>query len=299
MKSERKIFIAFILNMFFSILEFVGGILTGSFAIVSDAVHDFGDGISIGISFFLEKISKKKPDDSHTYGYLRYSVLGSVITTVILLFGSLTVLYHAIPKILYPTQIHYDGVIVFAVIGAIVNFVAAYFTHGKEGSMNQRAVNLHMMEDVLGWVVVLIGAVVMRFTDCAIIDPILSVLVAIFILVNATKNLKQALDIFLEKTPCDINLEELKFHLMHMDGVLDVHHIHVRTIDGYTHHATLHVVTDGDAQEIKKQVKQEMKEHGISHTTIEMEISGEICDDLVCAVEHSHVHTHGHCHHHH
>ena len=164
MKTEKNILIAFILNFAFSIFEFLGGIFTNSVAILSDAIHDIGDALSIGISYFLEKKSKKEPDEKYTYGYARYSVLGATITTAILMVGSVLVIINAIDRILNPVEINYNGMIIFAIFGVIVNFLAAYFT--KEGnSINQRSVNLHMIEDVLGWIVVLIGALIMRFTD--------------------------------------------------------------------------------------------------------------------------------------
>ncbi len=147
-KTDKNILIAFILNLTFSIFEFVGGTLTGSVAIISDSIHDLGDALSIGISYFLERKSKKKPDKKHTYGYIRYSVLGSTITTVILLTGSILVIYNAILRIINPVEINYNGMIIFAVFGVVINFIAAYFT--KEGdSLNQKSVNLHMLEDVL------------------------------------------------------------------------------------------------------------------------------------------------------
>ena len=174
MKTEKNILIAFILNLSFAIFEFFGGIFTGSVAIVSDAIHDVGDATSIGISYFLEKKSKRKPDEKYTYGYLRYSVIGSVITTLILLVGSVIVIINAFNKIMNPTEINYKGMIIFAVFGLVINFVAAFVTHGG-GSLNQKAVNLHMLEDVLGWAVVLVGAIIMNFTDIKIIDPLMSI----------------------------------------------------------------------------------------------------------------------------
>ena len=294
-KTEKNILIAFLLNLTFSAVEFMGGIITGSVAILSDSIHDLGDALSIGLSFFLEKKSKKEPDEKFTYGYMRYSVLGSVITTVILLFGSLAVIYNAVMRIISPSEINYDGMIIFAVIGAAVNFIAAYFT--KEGdSLNQKAVNLHMLEDVLGWVVVLIGAVIMRFTDIGIIDPLMSIGTSLFILINATKNLKEVLDIFLEKTPDGVNLNELKVHLTEIDGVLDVHHIHIRSIDGYNNYITLHVVAKGDSHNIKHKIREELSEHGINHATIELESEHEHCHEKECHIEH---HETGHHHHHH
>ena len=297
MKTERNILIAFILNLAFSIFEFVGGFFTGSVAIVSDAVHDIGDAASIGISYFLEKKSKKKPDEHYTYGYARYSVIGSVITTLILLVGSVLVVYNAILRIINPTPINYDGMIIFAVIGASVNFLAAFFT--REGdSLNQKAVNLHMLEDVLGWIVVLVGAIIMRFTDISIIDPLMSVGVAVFIFINAFKNLKEAVDLFLEKTPHGIEIDEICEHLIHIEGVQDVHHVHVWSMDGYNNYATLHVVADGDAHEIKEAIREELAEHGIAHATLELESPNEHCHELTCNPK-SHEGGHGHHHHHH
>ena len=296
MKSERNILIAFILNLAFSFFEFIGGAVTGSVAIISDAVHDMGDAASIGVSYFLEKKSRKKPDGVYTYGYARYSVIGSVVTTLILLFGSAAVIYNAIHRIFEPVDINYKGMIVFAVIGVIVNLIAAIVT--KDGdSLNQKAVNLHMLEDVLGWVVVLVGGVIMNFTDIRLIDPIMSIGVALFILVNAIRNLKEGLNVFLEKAPHGIDISELQEHITAMDGVAGVHHVHVWSIDGQNSFATMHIVTSGNGHEIKDRVKEELREHGIAHATLELELVGEHCHE-----EHCHTpftRTHGHHHHHH
>lgn len=305
MKTERNILIAFILNLFFSLFEFVGGIFTGSVAIISDAVHDLGDAASIGISYFLERKSKKQPDSSYTYGYLRYSVLGGVITTLILLFGSAAVIYNAILRIISPAEINYNGMIIFAVFGVAVNFIAALVT--KDGdSLNQKAVNLHMLEDVLGWVVVLIGAVVMRFTDFAIIDPLLSIAVAVFILINAIKTLKEILELLLEKIPHGIEIDEIKEHLLEIQGVLDVHHIHIWSMDGQNNYATMHIVTNSNTGDIKEKVRHELAEHNIGHATLEIEAEGEHCHEQNCTIDtaayhhgHHHHHHHGHHHHHH
>lgn len=293
MRTQKNILIAFLLNFLFSIIEFIGGIFTNSIAIISDSIHDIGDAMSIGISYLLERKSNKKPDNKYTYGYVRYSVLGSIITTFILIGGSILVIYNATLRLFNPVEINYNGMILFAIIGVIINFLAAYFT--KDGdSLNQKAVNLHMLEDVLGWVVVLIGAIIMRFTDIKIIDPILSIGVALFILINSLKNLKEIVDIFLEKVPDNININEIKKHLLEVDGVIDVHHIHIRSIDGFSNYATMHIVVDCDYKEVKLKVKEELKEHGIGHTTIEFEEKDENCDSRKC--ENKKV---KHCNHHH
>lgn len=295
MKTEKNILIAFLLNLLFSIIEFIGGAITNSVAIISDSIHDMGDAMSIGVSFFLERKSTKSPDNKYTYGYIRYSVLGSIITTFILLGGSVLVIYNAIGRLVNPVEINYNGMIGFAVLGVSINFLAAYFT--KEGdSLNQKSVNLHMLEDVLGWVVVLAGAIIMRFTDIKIIDPILSIGVAIFILINSLKTLKEVVDLFLEKTPNNIDIEEIKEHLLEIKGVIDVHHIHIRSIDGFNNYATMHIVVDGDYKQIKDKIKEELEEHGIAHTTIEFEGKDEKCKSEKCEVKKS---SNSHHHHHH
>ena len=298
MKTERNILVAFLLNLSFSIFEFFGGIFTGSVAILSDALHDLGDAASIGLSFFLEKKSKKQPDEHYTYGYARYSVIGSVITTLILLIGSAAVIAGAIGRILHPTEINYRGMILFAIVGVIVNLIAAFVT--REGdSLNQKAVNLHMLEDVLGWAVVLVGAIVMSFTDFSLIDPLMSIGVAVFIFIGAIKNLSEVLSLFLEKTPHGVEISELREHILEIDGVLDVHHIHVWSMDGESHYATMHIVTDSEAHEIKHRVREELSEHGIGHVTLELEQSGEHCHEEHCHVEHREHGGHHHHHHHH
>ena len=295
--TSSRILTAFLLNLFFSVFELIGGIFTGSVAILSDALHDLGDAAGIGCSFFLEKKSRKAPDATHTYGYVRYSVLGGLITTVILLSGSVIVIYHAVLRLLNPSPIDYNGMLIFAVVGVAVNLAAAIFTrHGD--SLNQRAVNLHMLEDVLGWIVVLIGAVVMRFTDWVFLDPLMSVGVAVFILVHALKNLKEILDLFLEKTPDGVTVEEISHHLTELAGVVSIHHVHIRSLDGTRHYATLHAVIDGDPAAAKAAIRAEMAEHGITHTTIETETPDEVCGEVECRVGSNGESCGGHHHHH-
>ena len=297
MKTERNILVAFLLNLAFSLFELFGGFFTNSVAIISDAVHDFGDSVSIGISYFLEKKSKKKPDNKYTYGYTRYSILGAFITNTILITGSVLVTVNAIQRIINPIEINYNGMIVFAVFGASINFLAAYFTKGGD-SLNQKAVNLHMLEDVLGWIVVLVGAITMKFTKINVIDSILSIGVAVFILIHALKSFKKILDLFLTKTPNNVNIEHLKEHLLKIDNVIDVHHIHIWSMDGFNNYATLHLVTKAnDVKKIKQEIREELEEHGINHVTIEIEDENYECEEKECEVKTNHKHSHHHHHH--
>ena len=184
--------------------------------------------------------------------------------------------------------------IIFAIIGVILNFIAAYVT--REGdSINQKSVNLHMLEDVLGWIIVLIGAIIMNFTDIRILDSIMSIGVALFILVNSLKNLKLVLDLFLEKTPKDIDLDKLKEHLLKIKDVEDIHHIHVWSIDGYNNYATMHIVSKAkDISKVKKEIREELEEHNICHSILETE--EEACSEKECNVK-AHLELHHHHHH--
>lgn len=298
MKSDKKILLAFVLNLGFSIFEFFGGMLSGSVAISSDAVHDLGDALSIGLAYFLERKSKKKPDETYTYGYVGYSVLGGFITSCVLLVGSLAVIASSVHKLFYPTEIHYDGMIVFAIIGVLINLLAALLTHHGD-SLNQKAVNLHMLEDVLGWIVVLIGAVVMRFTNFYWLDPLLSIGVAVFILIQACKGLQQILALLLHKVPSGVSVEEITEHVKKVPGVLGVHHVHVHSLDGVACTASMHVVTDDDPATIKQLVRGELCEHGIAHATLELERSDEICCRQECGMHEAVRKEHAHHHHHH
>ena len=294
--TEKNILIAFVLNLVFSLIEIVGGLFTNSVAILSDAIHDFGDAFSIGVSCFLERKSKKKPDETYTYGYLRYSVLGAFITTIILTIGSIVVLTGAIFRIIHPVSLHYEGMILLAILGIVINFLAAYKT--REGdSLNQKAVNLHMLEDVLNWVVVFIGAIVMKFTDITYIDSIMSIGIALFLLKQALENLKNILNLFLAKVPSNLHVNEIKKELLKIPKVENVHHIHVWSMDGVHHYATMHVVVSGKYDfKLKNMIKDKLKEMGIMHSTLEMENREEECTESECVVAPVNI---SHHHHHH
>lgn len=281
MKSQNKILIAFILNISFSIFELIGGAITGSVAVLSDSLHDLGDGISIGISYFLEKISRKGADENYTYGYKRFSVLGGLITSSILAIGSVIVAYNAVIRIINPTRINHNGMIILAVFGIVLNVAAAFATSGGF-SMNLKAVNLHMIEDVLGWCVVLLGGIIIKFTNLTLIDPLMSIGVAVFIFLSAIKNIKRILEILMDKVPENIEIGHIYEHLQGLNGVKGVHHLHIRSLDSINNIATVHIVTDEDCNSVKSAVKNELKNFGIYHTTVETESSSEICIEKQC-----------------
>ena len=280
MKTDKNIFVAFFLNISFSIIELFGGLFTNSIAILSDAIHDFVDALSIGISYFLEKKSKKEPDNIYTYGYIRYSILGALITTVILITGSIFIIINALIRLFNPVTINYDCMLILSIIGIIFNLLAAYMT--KEGdSLNQKSVNLHMLEDVFGWIVVLIGSLLIKLFDIVYIDSLMSIFISIYILFHALHNLSKVIDLFLIKVPKNIDIDKIKKHLENNTDIIEIHHIHVWSIDGYNNYATLHVVSN-NPEKIKKYIKKELLKFNISHSTIEFEKEEEKCLEKNC-----------------
>ena len=269
MKNQRNILIAFILNLLFSLFELVGGVFTGSAAILSDAIHDLGDAVGIGASFFLEKKSNRQPDNRYTYGYGRFSVLGSTMTTLLLLVGSLAAIANAIFRVVKPSPIDYNGMIGFAVVGLLVNGAAALVT-AKGQSMNQKAVSLHMFEDVLGWAVVLIGAVVMRFTDFAILDSILSLGVGVFILLHAVEHMKESVEVLLDKVPESVDVEEMAAEISALNEVVKVERFHVHSTDGQNSFASLKVVADRESSETERKIRQILRKQGIEQIILEL-----------------------------
>lgn len=271
MKIDRNILIAFILNLSFSLLEIIGGFITNSISILSGAVHDLADAASIGISYYLEKKSKHKPNYKYTYGYVRYSTLAAFITTIILLSGSLFVIYNAINRLFNPIDINYDGMIIIALIGILFNIIAVYKTKGGY-SLNQEAVNLHLLQDALSWIIVLIGSILIKFTKINYIDSIMSLVISIYIIIHSLKHLKIILDLFLEKTPNNVNIRKIKKELLENKNIISIDHIHVWSLDGYNNYATLHAIINNDEVEnMKEYIKDYLKKENISHSTIEIE----------------------------
>lgn len=275
--------LALALNFGFACIELVGGMYTNSVAILSDALHDFGDALAVGLAIFLENLSHKKSDASFSYGYRRFSTLGALITGMILIVGSVFILMEAIPRLLKPQQPHADGMIVLAVLGVVVNGFAA-FRVSKGISLNERMIMWHMIEDVLGWTLVLIGAILMKFFYLPQLDAGLAIALALWILYNVFKNLGDAVKVFLMATPTHVAMSEVEAAILKVNKVEGVHHGHLWSLDGETHIYTAHVVLDpcssiADMETVKVEVKKLVAEYGIVEATIETELSGTSCRD--------------------
>ncbi len=275
--------VAFFLNLAFTILEFIGGVLTNSMAVLSDAIHDLGDTFAIGSSLFLENYSQKGRSKNFSFGYKRFSPLSALINSIILLVGSLIIIIESVPRLLNPEPVNAEGMLYLAILGVAFNGAAVIRLKKKGSSVNQRTVMLHLMEDALGWVAVLIGSIVMMLAYIPIIDPVLSLGIALYILWNAFKNLKSVLHIFLQGTPENVDLEEVRRTLVKLEDVQDIHDTHVWTMDGTYNILTVHLViqenkTLNELTSLRKKVKAVLKNHHIDHITVQFEVLGEICE---------------------
>lgn len=281
--SIGRMTFALVLNLTFALIELVGGFYTNSVAIMSDALHDFGDSIALAIAIILEKLSQRQSTPDYSYGYRRFSVLGALVTGVILVIGSVFILSEAIPRLLNPQQPKANEMILLAILGVIVNGAAA-FRVSKGSSLNEKMLMWHMIEDVLGWVIVLIGAIVMKFWYVPQVDAALAIILSIWVTYNVFRNLHQASRVFLMANPISIQLviDLLKKN----DQIDDIHHTHLWSLDGEKHILTAHVVLKKelsplDLQELKIKMKESLRVFQIIEATFEFESKDVPCKDPV------------------
>ncbi len=280
--STANIKTAFFLNLFFSLAELIGGYLTNSLAIYSDALHDLGDTFSLGVSWYLDKVSKQPRNSSFSYGLGRFSLLSAFISSVVLLIGSLYILSEAIPRLLSPEHSNAQGMILFAIGGILINGIAVLRLK-KGQSMNEKVIFLHILEDVLGWIAVLITGIIIYFYDIHILDPLLSMAIVLFVLWNVAKNLKATVKLFLQSVPEGLDITDLEANIKKIPHVQALHDTHLWTLDGIHHILTIHIViandtTDKEAVVIKCEAKKLFNKQNIEHSTIEIEREGEVCE---------------------
>ena len=280
--SEGNVKVAFFLNLSFTVIEVIGGLYTNSLAILSDALHDLGDSLSLGLSWYFQKLSKKGRTKKFSYGYKRFSLLGAIINSIVLVAGSIFILTKAIPELFNPGETNVQGMLYLAILGIVVNG-AAVLKLRKGESLNEKVVSLHLLEDVLGWVAVLIGSIIMMYTDAPFIDPLLSVLISLFVLYNVYKNLRKSMLVILQGIPEDVSLEDIKEKLKDISEITDVHDNHVWSMDGEYNILTIHLQLDKDYKlseqaKLKENVRSQLKDESNNHITIEFEGQDENCE---------------------
>ncbi len=284
-RTPENIKIAFLLNLVFSIIEAIGGLLTNSISIISDSLHNLGDSITIGITYFFEKKSKKLPNKEYSYGYLRYTLLGSLIASFILLVGSVVIIYNVVPRLMTPQEVNYDAMIIFGIFGLLINLYAAIkVIRSKE---KDKKINTHLIEDSVIWLFLLIGSICIKVWNLIIIDPILSLLIAVYILYQVYKYMRNIYNIFMEKVPKNIKVDTIKNDIEENENVDNVHHIHIWSMDGVNNYMTAHihlnkVLSEQDIINVKNSIKNKLREDKISHITLEVEYFNEKCDEEEC-----------------
>lgn len=281
--SSERIGWAFLLNFFFTIIEFIGGWLTNSTAIMSDAVHDLGDTLSIGSAWVLNKLGKKQASDEFSYGFRRLSLFGALLNGLVLTIGSIWIMTEAIPRLFNPVMPEAEGMLLLAIFGVCVNGFAAYKLSSGT-TLNERILNWHLLEDVLGWVAVFIVSIVLMFADVPILDPLLSIAFTLFILINVARNLWTTVKLFAQSSPDENLSSSIKKSLMNLEFVDDLHHFHLWSLDGESHVLTAHLEMDQrltikQQEDLKLNIKHQLAGFKLAHTTIELEWPDEKCRD--------------------
>ena len=296
MKAKYPVWLAFFLNLTYAIVEFIAGGVFGSSAVLADSVHDLGDAIAIGISAFLESISNREEDSHYTLGYKRFSLLGAMVTAVILMTGSVLVILENIAKIFHPQPVNDEGILWLGIIAITINMLASLVV-GKGKTKNESILSLHFLEDTLGWVAVILMAIVLRFTDWYILDPLLSLVISFFILSKALPRFWSTLKIFLDAVPEGVDIKQVKSDLEQLEYVASVNQINLWTMDGLEKNAIIHVCLKeiGQMESCKESIRNLLKDCGFQNITIEVDSSlmnhahhKRCVDELKSLDEHEH-----------
>ena len=300
MKTKHAVWLAFFLNLSYAIVEFIAGGVFGSSAVLADSVHDLGDAIAIGVSAFLETISNREEDSHYTLGYKRFSLLGALVTAVILMTGSVLVILGNITKLFHPQPVNDEGILWLGIIAVSINVLASLVVR-KGKTKNESILSLHFLEDTLGWVAVILMAIVLRFTDWYILDPLLSLVISIFILSKAIPRFWSTLKIFLDAVPEGVDIKQVKSDLEQLDHVTSINQLNLWTMDGLEKNAIVHVcLKEIEQMELcKESIRSKLKDCGFQNITIEIDA------DLASHQTHKRnmeeleaVQNHGHEHHH-
>ena len=272
MSSKTSIWLAFFLNLSYAIVEFIAGGIFGSSAVLADSVHDLGDAIAIGISAFLETISNREEDSHYTLGYKRFSLLGAMITAVILMTGSVLVILENIAKIFHPQSVNDEGIFWLGIIAITINVLASLVIR-KGQTKNESILSLHFLEDTLGWVAVILMAIVLRFTDWYILDPLLSLVISFFILSKALPRFWSTLKIFLDAVPEGVDIQKIKTDLAELDHVASINQLNLWTMDGLEKNAIVHVCLKEmeHMETCKESIRIFLKNCGFQNITIEVD----------------------------
>ena len=276
MTTKGAVWLAFFLNLSYAIVEFIAGGVFGSSAVLADSVHDLGDAIAIGLSAFLETISNREEDSHYTLGYKRFSLLGALVTAVILMTGSALVILENITKLFHPQAVNDEGILWLGIIAVSINVLASLVVR-KGKTKNESILSLHFLEDTLGWLAVILMAIVLRFTDWYILDPLLSLAISFFILLKAIPRFWSTLKIFLDAVPEGVDIKQVKSDLERLEYVASINQLNLWTMDGLEKNAIVHVcLKEIEQMELcKESIRSILKDCGFQNITIEVDADQE------------------------
>lgn len=275
--ENNKLLPVTILNLSITIVQIIGGVLSNSLSLLSDAFHNLGDSSALFIAFIANRVSNKKADFQHTFGYKRVEILAALFNSVALIAICIFLLYESYKRFMNPEPVHGELMLVIAIFGLLANLISMIILEkGKDKNLNIRAAYLHLLGDTLSSVAVIIGAVVMWFWQIYWIDPLVSVIVSLYIIYHTWRIVKETVDILMQATPEDINLNEIKNSIEKLSGINDIHHIHVWKLDDTHTFLEAHVnvknnINMDEMMNLKANAENVLRNNfGISHITLQM-----------------------------
>ena len=272
-KAGENLAFVFFMNLIFNIIVIVGGLATNSMAILADCIHDMSDTISIALAWALERVAQKNSTDKYSYGYQRFSILGAVIISVFVIVMAFIILKEAIPRLFAPEGVDAGGMLLVAIVGIIFKSISVHRLHKGE-TFNEKAILFHQLGDVFEWVAILILSLVLMFWDGAsYLDPFVSIGIALWLIFNLGRNLYKSVEVLLQKTPDNFDVDEFKELILAVDGVNDIEDFHVWSLDGIDSVMTLKVGVDfgRDVSEIKKEIYNISNRYHVVDITIEID----------------------------
>jgi len=275
--SGTRLLVTMLLNFGITAIEIIGGLLSGSLSLISDALHNFSDGIAIIISYIALRLSQKPRNSQYTFGLKRAQILAAVLNSAVLLAVCVYLLREAFDKLLHPHQVDGELMLIVASFGLVANLIGTWLLHrGAKNNLNIRSAYLHLLSDAVSSVAVIIGAIAIKLFGLTWIDPLLSILIALYVGWESWKIIQTAIDVLMLKVPGSINLEELESKLAEVPGVCDAHHIHLWKVDDRDIHFEAHIaVYDAllsATAPLASQIEQILHDDfGINHVTLQFE----------------------------
>ncbi|MBP7218683.1 MAG: cation transporter [Acinetobacter sp.] len=297
--NARKLTIALILTSTFLVIEVIAGLITQSLALLSDAAHMFTDAAALAIALAAIQIAKRPADNKRTFGYQRFEILAALFNASMLFFVAMYILYEAYQRFTQPPEIQSIGMLVVASIGLVINLISMkILMSSATESLNMKGAYLEVLSDALGSLGVIIGAVIIYFTNWYWVDTIIAVAIGFWVLPRTWILLKQSINILLEGVPEEVDIEKLRNDLLALDGVESIHQLKVWAITSKNIHLTVHLFApNADRKQLHYAAAEMLShEHGIAEVTLQIE------DDAEMNCQHTHQHDedeeHGHSHQH-